>query len=107
MNVQQIIETKIQETFLPEFWSVENESHMHNVAPGSETHFKLVLVSDEFIGLRKVQRHQKVYALLKEEMEGPVHALALHTYTMQEWQESGNAPDSPNCLGGSQRDKAK
>ena len=37
---------------------------MHNVPPGSESHFKVTLVSDKFDGLRLVKRHQEVYGLL-------------------------------------------
>jgi BolA protein len=43
-----------------------------------------------------------VYAALAPQMEGPVHALALHTYSPGEWQQrQGDAPTSPPCLGGS------
>jgi len=49
-----------------------------------------------------VKRHQSVYALLADEMAGPVHALALHLYSPAEWVERANArPDSPDCRGGS------
>ena len=74
---------------------------MHNVPANSETHFKVVAVSDQFEGKRSVARHQMIYKLVAEELEGPVHALALHTYTPQEWSEKQEAPASPNCLGGS------
>lgn len=105
MKVQQTIEEKLVQGLVPGFLSVENESHMHSVPPNSETHFKVVAVSDAFEGKRKVSRHQQVYALLKEELDGPVHALALHTYTEAEWQETQQqAPDSPNCMGGSKAD---
>lgn len=80
---------------------VVNESHMHSVPANSETHFKVVVVSDDFEGKRSVARHQLIYKELAEEMAGPVHALALHTYTPTEWEVRQKAPDSPNCLGGS------
>lgn len=83
----------------PEHLEVLDESHMHS--RGSETHYKLVLVSPQFEGLSAVRRHQKVYACLGELMQ-EIHALALHTYTPQEWQ--GQAPASPTCLGGSKHD---
>jgi len=52
--------------------------------------------------LRKVARHQQVYAALAAQLAGPVHALALHTYTAAEWQARQEAaPESPDCLGGS------
>ena len=42
----------------PQVLQVEDESHMHS--RGKESHFKVLLVSDVFDGVRKVQRHQKV-----------------------------------------------
>jgi BolA protein len=64
---------------------VLDESHMHS--RGLQTHFKAVLVSEQFEGLNRVKRHQKVYATLGELM-GEFHALALHTYTPEEWAQS-------------------
>lgn len=102
MNIQQTITEKVAAELLPDHLEVVNESNQHNVPANSETHFKLVIVSPQFEGKRQVGRHQWVYALLKEELEGPVHALALHTYTAAEWrQRHGEAPLSPPCLGGS------
>ena len=75
---------------------------MHSVPENSETHFRVVLVSPAFDGKRKVARHQAVYAAVAEQLAGPVHALALHTYTAQEWQDRAQqSPASPDCLGGS------
>lgn len=85
----------------PQYLEVLDESHMHS--RGLETHFKAVVVSPQFAGLNAVKRHQKVYASLGELM-GQFHALALHTYTPEEWAEQGAAPDSPTCRGGSKHD---
>ena len=105
MSVQNEIEKKIKKAMVLEHVEVINESHMHSVPPNSETHFKCVVVSDEFEGKRSVARHQMVYGLLVSELAGPVHALALHTYSVVEWQQRNQfAPDSPDCLGGSKAD---
>jgi len=64
-----------------------------------------VIVSEGFMGSRNVARHQQVYAALAEQLQGPVHALALHTYTPQEWsQKNESAPASPDCLGGNKKE---
>ncbi|MDP3816243.1 BolA family transcriptional regulator [Pseudomonas sp.] len=84
-------------TLQPQHLEVLDESHMHS--RGLETHYKVVIVSAQFAGLNAVKRHQKVYASLGELM-GQVHALALHTYTPDEWAEQGAAPASPTCKGG-------
>ncbi|MCL4104021.1 UNVERIFIED_CONTAM: hypothetical protein GTU68_034883 [Idotea baltica] len=81
---------------------VVNESHQHNVPANSETHFKVVVVSEQFAGVRKVARHQMIYTILAEQLQGPVHALAIHAYSGEEWQQDGiDVPLSPKCLGGS------
>jgi BolA protein len=101
MQIQQQIERKLREAFAPLHLEVENESHMHNVPPGSESHFRVVLVSDAFADRPLVQRHRAVNAALAAELEGAVHALALHTMTPDEWfAKGGQAPASPPCLGG-------
>ncbi len=100
--VQDSIERALQAEFAPQVLVVANESHMHSVPPNSETHFKITLVSEGFVGKRQVQRHQAVYAALREQMAGPVHALALHTFAPEEWREAA-VPDSPNCLGGGKK----
>ena len=51
MTIQQRIETKLKETLAPSHLEVINESHMHNVPKGSETHFKVVVVSGRFDGM--------------------------------------------------------
>ncbi|WP_226705036.1 BolA family protein [Microbulbifer elongatus] len=98
MSLAEQIQQKLTGAFDPAHIEVDCESHMHNVPAGSEMHFRVVLVSEAFAGVRKVQRHQKVYAALADEMAGPIHALALHLYTAEEW--AGQAPESPQCLGG-------
>ena len=77
---------------------VVNESGNHNVPDGSESHFKVVLVSERFDGMRLVARHRLVNQTLAGELAGPVHALALHTYTAEEWRARyQDAPMSPPC----------
>lgn len=100
MSVQTTIEQKLTQAFAVSHLSVENESHRHNVPAGSESHFKVVLVSGDFAGLRQVPRHQAIYKVLADELKQGVHALALHTYTPEEWAAVQVAPASPNCMGG-------
>lgn len=100
-TVQTIIQDKLQQAFEPLHLEVVNESDMHNVPANSETHFKVTLVSEGFDGKRLIQRHRAVNEIVSEELAGPVHALALHTYTPAEWaKKQGLSPSSPNCLGG-------
>lgn len=100
MQVENRLRERLETGFSPSFLEISNESHMHNVAPGSESHFKVVLASNHFEGMPRVRRHQAVYALVGDFLDGGVHALALHTYTPAEWQTLNQAPASPRCHGG-------
>ncbi len=102
--VESRIVLKLSETFKPTHLEVLNESYMHSVPAGSETHFKVILAADSFVGKRQVQRHQAIYACLADELKAGVHALALHTFSPDEWAASGAVPASPNCMGGSKHD---
>ena len=106
MTVQETIEHKIVSSLAPWHLEVINESHMHNVPPGSESHFKVVVVADAFDGMPRVRRHQKVNGILDAELKGGVHALSMQTLTPAEWTaRGGTVPDSPLCLAGSRHDK--
>jgi len=101
MTIQSIIEQKLQQAFQPEFLEVVNESHTHNVPAGSESHFKVTVVSNAFEGQRLLGRHRLINKALSEELER-IHALAIHTLTPDEYfDKAGKVADSPQCLGGS------
>lgn len=104
MSVAERIEAQLRAEFAPAHLELVNESGQHNVAEGSESHFRLVLVSAVFDGMPRVRRHQRVYGLLREQLAGPVHALAIHAYTEPEWAQKSGAPESPRCLGGAARE---
>jgi len=100
MSIQTTIESKLASEFDTEFLQVENESHMHNVAPGSESHFKVTIVSDSFRDQVLLKRHRRVNHALQAELR-QIHALALHTLTPDEWRSrEGEVAASPKCRGG-------
>lgn len=97
MNVANTIEKKIKSSLSLIHFELKNESSMHS-GPATESHFKLTMVSKDFCGLSPVKRHQRVYKCLSDELEGPVHALALHLYTDTEWASIERiSPESPLC----------
>ena len=102
MSMLETIYAKLQQELAPLHLEVINESSMHNVPPGSESHFKVVVVSERFQGEKLLARHRLVNRTLAAELQGGVHALALHTLTPEEWFAKGGAvPASPECMGGS------
>lgn len=101
-TIQESIERKLTDALAPVHLDVENESRMHSVPPGSETHFKVVVVSPAFEGMGLVDRHRRVHEALREELKGGVHALAIRALTPAQWEtEHPGAFRSPPCLGGS------
>ena len=100
--IEQTIIDKLTSAFVPEELQVLNESYMHSVPPGSESHFKVVVVSKAFEGQRAVGRHRMVNSTLREELKGGVHALSVEALTPQQWAErAGSVRPSPVCRGGS------
>ena len=83
--MQEQIHQLLNESLQPVHLSVENDSHLH-AGPRTDSHFKVLIVSDEFINLNSVKRHQKVYKILNQVMQ-KIHALQLNTYTQEEWQQ--------------------
>ena len=81
MAVVQDIETKLIEAFQPDSLSVIDESYLHaghiGARPEGETHFRVEIVSNSFADRTRLERQRMVYAVLAEELAGPVHALSV------------------------------
>jgi len=101
VNTADRINDILVEALAPTRLDVINESHMHNVPPGSESHFKLVVVSQAFEGSNLIARHRMINKLLAEQLQNGIHALSMHTNTPDEWEaKGGQVPESPPCMGG-------
>ncbi len=101
MTVRQRIHDKLVEAFSPERLEVIDESHMHNVPEGAESHFKVIVVAEAFEGVGRLDRQRRINALLADELAGPVHALSMRAWTPAQWRErGGEVPESPPCMGG-------
>lgn len=106
MSIADSLRAKLEQAFRPLYLELENESHQH-AGPGSETHFRLVLVSDAFSGLSRVDRQRRVMDLFDEERGRGLHALTLRVMTPQEWEPIKDSfqMQSPACAGGSKVEK--
>merc|ERR1712243_415249 len=99
--VESSIKEKLESSLKPVHLEIINESYMHNVPPGSETHFKVVIVSDEFNNCPLIKRHRLVNEALKTELQQGVHALSILARTPKQWEESTQVIErSPACRGG-------
>jgi BolA protein len=89
MSKQATMEDKLNRAFSPERLVILNESHLHaghhHVESGhhaefdgtGETHFRVRIVSANFVGMSRVERHRAVNELLADELKAGVHALAI------------------------------
>ena len=81
MSVTDTITQKLTRVLQPQHLDVINESHLHaghRNSPGTgDSHFRIVVISEAFVGRNRVERHRMVNAALADELSGPVHALAI------------------------------
>ena len=88
MRVTDRIRSKLEAAFAPVRLAVTDDSARHEghagARPGGETHFTVEIVSAAFAGMSRVERQRTVYAVLAEELAGPVHALSLSTRSPEE-----------------------
>ena len=87
---------KALEVLRPQFLQIENESHKHS-GPRTASHYKVLIVSEEFQWLNRLQRQRRVSELLKPEFETGLHALSLRCLTPAEAREQGEEFQSPAC----------
>jgi BolA protein len=79
--IREAICAKLTQAFAPLRLDVEDDSARHHghsgARPEGETHFNVVIEAQAFEGLGAVARQRAVYAALRDELAGPVHALSL------------------------------
>ena len=91
----QIINTLSSSMNLSSF-KIINESFMHNVPKGSESHFKIVVVTNDFNNLSIIQRHKLIYKSL-DRLMNKIHALSIHAFNEDEFKSNPVILDSPEC----------
>ena len=108
MKLETCIRQKIEQELKPTYMELENESHRHSVPANSETHFRLLVVSPQFEGIARLQRQRRINEILKQELEGGVHALSQRALTPSEWEKTKDhfPMVSPVCRGGSSEDSS-
>ena len=74
-----------------------NESFMHNVPKGSESHFKIVVVTNDFNNLSIIKRHKLIYKTL-DNLMNKIHALSIHAFNEEEFKLNPIILDSPECV---------
>jgi len=101
MQRKQHITKLLTDKLNPSYIEIDNESHNHHVPEGSETHFKISVVSTAFLSLSMIARHRLVNNLLADELNNGLHALTMHLFTPEEWDSrQQETPSSPACKDG-------
>jgi len=102
MSRQIRIEALLRDALAPLHLEISDDSAQHNVPPGDVSHLRLLLVSERFAGVKALDRHRRIHALLRDEFANGLHALSIHAWTPEEWFEKGGgpAPAAPPCQGG-------
>jgi BolA family transcriptional regulator, general stress-responsive regulator len=82
MATRDLITQKLTEAFAPTRLDVVDESDQHvghaGHRPGGETHYRVYIVSEAFRGKSRLERHRMINETLSGELQGGVHALAIH-----------------------------
>ena len=73
-----------------------NESFMHNAPKDSESHFKVIIVSDDFKNLSQINRHKLVYSNLDTIMND-IHAISIQSLSEDEFRQNPVVLESPEC----------
>ena len=88
MRVAKTIKKKLIMALRPDELHIEDESQLHSGHSGArsegESHFRVKIVSDAFVGMSRIERQRSVYHILADEMQSDIHALALTTLTRSE-----------------------
>tara|TARA_B100000029_G_C17278099_1_gene852449 strand:+ start:249 stop:521 length:273 start_codon:yes stop_codon:yes gene_type:complete len=66
----------------------QSQQHAGHGDPNKGSHFNAIIISDDFDGLNLVQRHQRVYKILGNDMGSRIHAFSMKTFTTQEFSNS-------------------
>ena len=96
-SIESTINKIINESYNPLYIELVNESFMHNVPKGSESHFKLVVVSNIFKNMTLIQRHKHIYSSLKTTMNN-IHALSINAFDIDEFKLNPTQSKSPDCI---------
>ena len=83
------IENIILENYEPHFFSVLDVSEQHrghlNFEEDVESHFEIIIVSEKFQNIKRIDRHRMVNQSLKQEFLTDLHSAIIKTYTIDEY----------------------
>ena len=85
LKIKKIIENKIS---ILEFNLIDDShKHINHKKDTSGGHFRLFIVSNDFIKLNLIKRHQLIYNLLSDMLKKEIHALSMRLLTSEEYKD--------------------
>lgn len=81
------IRSRLEREFSPEMLEIDDESHLHEGHAGARDgrgHFRVTIVSADFEGKGRLQRHQAIFRALGTMMKSDIHALAITAHSPSE-----------------------
>ena len=92
MEFKEKLQQKLLDALQPETLKLVDESARHRghagYQPGGNSHFRLRIVADAFMGQTRLARHRTIHTLLAEELRTQIHALAIDALTPDEAKKS-------------------
>ncbi|MCW5197525.1 BolA family protein [Buchnera aphidicola] len=80
-----LIKKKIQKQIKVKYLKIYNTSFMHPKLKNNNSHFKIIIVSQDFLKINILRRHQIIYNILSKELKKVIHGIEIFTYTFKEW----------------------
>jgi BolA family transcriptional regulator, general stress-responsive regulator len=99
MSLLETIKNTLSKELSPSLLEVTNESHLHHRNPAGETHFRILVISEKFKGMTRVERQRLVNSLTSQARAQGLHALSMQTLTGEEWAAHPKRAESPQCAG--------
>ena len=85
------IETRISKIFQPYFFSVNDVSEQHrghqSFKENVESHFEVIIVSQEFDNKSKIIRHRMINECLQEDYQSDLHSVSIKAFTIEEYKK--------------------
>ena len=101
-SVTSSLEETLRTALQPLHLEIRNESYKHKGPKDAESHFQVIIVSEQFDNVPLIKRHRLVNQACQALLDGPIHALSIVAKTPAQWQamDGQDIPGTPNCRGG-------
>jgi BolA protein len=84
-QIEQLLKQKLTASYVQVIDDSDRHKGHPGAAPSGNTHFSVLVVSDQFEGKSLAQRHRMIYGVLMNQIRQGLHALAIKAYTTKEY----------------------